>query len=159
MIVAYSWREYQDPRPERVNGGCPQETDNFIRSVSEWLWRNYRDASDISELDNVIGNIARTNIPEGNARSSIRSGNTFAYDRTQQIEVFVSSAYLSSRHSPITGIGTVLESGINTPRNPPLYYFTIGWRAARKNSRGFIVRDFFPVPPSLHPLKARAHHR
>jgi len=98
-------------------------------------------------LDNVIGNMP-ANTPEGNTRSSIRLQYTrtlsYTIERSRQIEVFV-SAYLSRRHSPITGIGAALESNINTPWHLLLYCFTIGCVGLGKIHEGFVVRDFYPA--------------
>lgn len=111
------------------------------------IYRNelsWRERYFVVGLDNVIGNML-ANIPEGNTRSSIRRQYTRTLSCTiecsRQIEVFV-SAYLSRRHSPITGIRAALESSINTPWHLLLYCFTIGWVRLGKIHEGFVVRDF-----------------
>ena len=105
-------------RRERISG--------FSLYHNELSWR---ERYFVVGLDNVIGNML-ANIPEGNTRSSIRWQYTrtlsYTIECSRQIEVFV-SAYLSRRHSPITGIRATLESSINTPWHLLLYCFTIGW--------------------------------
>lgn len=115
------------------------------------LRRSYRDASDISGLDNVIGNIAPTYRRETRDRLFDPAVHIRVRSYTADRGIRIAGAYLSSRHSPITENRD--RPGIRrkyAPESPAIllhYWLTCGTKKFTRVRRTRFLPRVHPLPP------------